>query len=122
MRLGVLVFLGSLVLISPVDQAECLTVQEIVSLKKAGVSEETIQLIIRQENDAKARHEAEIREVEDEKGRRSTVYTTGGDEETRERRLMEQEKEDRSWEMLRNITIEDEHRKDDGKNEETKGK
>ncbi len=122
MRLGVFILLGSLILISPVDQARCLTVQEIVSLKKAGVSDETIQLIIQQENDAKVHHEADVREVEDEKGERSTIYTTGGDDETRERRFMEQEKQDRAWEMLRNTIIDNSDKGNDRENEETKRK
>ncbi len=122
MRLGVFILLGSLILISPVDQARCLTVQEIVSLKKAGVSDETIQLIIQQENDAKVHHEADVREVEDEKGKRSTIYTTGGDDDTRGRRFMEQEKEDRAWEMLRNTIIDNSDKGNDRENEETKRK
>lgn len=90
---------------APVQQGQCLTVEEIAYLKKAGVSDETIQLMIQQENEERRHSRTGIWEVEDERGNRSTIYNVGDDNDTLERRRVEQEKVDRAWEMLRNLII-----------------
>jgi DNA-binding transcriptional MerR regulator len=89
----------------PSDQACCLTADEIAYLKKAGVSEETIRLMIEEENRQRPHSETGVWEVEDEKGRPSTIYRVGGDEGNEERKRAEQEKVEQAWEMLRNLVI-----------------
>ena len=89
----------------PLQQVCCLTAEEIAYLKKAGVSEETIRLMIEQENRRELQSQTGIWEVEDEQGRPSTLYRVGGDEDDVESRRVEQEKVDRAWEMLRNLVI-----------------
>jgi DNA-binding transcriptional MerR regulator len=90
---------------SPLERVYCLTAEEIAYLKKAGVSEETIRLMIEEENRQEQTSQTGIWEVEDEKGRPSTLYRVGGDEDDAERKQVEQEKVDRAWEMLRNLVI-----------------
>ncbi len=87
------------------QQGYCLTAEEIAYLKKAGVSDETIQLMIQQENEEKRHSQTGVWETEDEMGNRSTLYHAGNDEKKRERERIEQEKVDRAWEMLRNLII-----------------
>jgi hypothetical protein len=98
----ILVFI---VLAAPLQQGQCLTPEEIAYLKKAGVSDETIQLMIQEENERGRPSQTGIWEVEDEKGNRSTLYQVGDDEDVYERDRIEQEKVDRAWEMLNNLVI-----------------
>ena len=101
-RMAVALVFLLVVFLQPVH---CLTSEEIAYLKKAGVSDETIQLMIQQESE-RARHaQTGVWDVEDEKGNRSTIYRADGGEQASERRRIEQEKVDRAWEMLRNIII-----------------
>jgi len=94
-----------MLVVAPVHQGQCLTAEEIVYLKKAGVSDKTIQLMIQQENKERLHSQTGIWEVEDEKGNRSTLYNVGNDDDALERKRVEQEKVDRAWEMLRNMII-----------------
>jgi hypothetical protein len=87
------------------QQGLCLTAEEIAYLKKAGVSDKTIQLMIEQENRERLHSETGIWETEDESGNRSTIYNVGDEGESLERERIEQEKVDRAWEMLRNLII-----------------
>jgi hypothetical protein len=98
----ILVFI---VLAAPLQQGQCLTPEEIAYLKKADVSDETIQLMIQEENERGRPSQTGIWEVEDEKGNRSTLYQVGDDEDVYERDRIEQEKVDRAWEMLNNLVI-----------------
>ena len=101
-RMAVALVFLLVVFLQPVH---CLTSEEIAYLKKAGVSDETIQLMIQQESE-RARHaQTGVWDVEDEKGNRSTIYRVDGGEQASERRRIEQEKVDRAWEMLSNIII-----------------
>jgi hypothetical protein len=86
-------------------QGQCLTAEEIVYLKKAGVSEETIQRMIQQESAQGEESQTGIQDVEDERGNQSTIYRVGGGCEDSARQQIEQEKVDRAWEMLRNLVI-----------------
>jgi hypothetical protein len=86
-------------------QGFCLTAEEIAYLKESGVSDETIQLMIRQENERGRPAQTGIWEVEDEKGNRSTLYQVGNGREALERDQAEEEKVNRAWEMLRNLII-----------------
>jgi hypothetical protein len=89
----------------PLRQGRCLTAEEIAYLKKAGVGDETIQLMLQQEAEGKRHPQTGIWEVEDEKGNRSTLYQAGNDDGRRERERIEQEKVDRAWEMLESLII-----------------
>jgi len=98
-------FLIIVLIVAPLQQGLCLTAEEIAYLKKAGVSDETIQLMIQQENEGKRNSRTGVWEVEDEKGDRATLYHAGNDDRSLERERIEQEKVDRAWEMLRNLVI-----------------
>jgi hypothetical protein len=82
-----------------------LTTEQVIQLKKAGVSEKTIQLMLKQEADqraADAYSKIGTREVTDSKGNTTVIYSTGDATVDRE----EQQKVDNAWKMLQNIKIE----------------
>ena len=87
-----------------------LTVEEVVKLKKAGVSDETIQLMIQQETVSKKADDPYknigVRKVTEPDGRSSTVYSTGEiDDRENYDEESEREKREKSWDMLDNIII-----------------
>lgn len=87
-----------------------LTVEEVVKLKKAGVSDETIQLMIQQETVSKKTSDPYknigVRKVTEPDGRSSTVYSTGEiDDRENYEEESEREKREKSWDMLDNIII-----------------
>jgi uncharacterized protein (DUF849 family) len=82
-----------------------LTPQQVINLKKAGVSDQTIQLMIKQEEAAKDPYATMgTKEIKDKDGNTVIIYTTGkndssaADEE-------EAKNVERAWEMLRNLNI-----------------
>ncbi len=87
--------------------AFALTAEEVIKLRKAGVSDETIRLMIEQERADRQDNPADrigVREVKDADGARSVLYSTGkpsapGQNES------EQEKVDRAWKMLQNQNV-----------------
>ena len=84
-----------------------LTSEQIIKLKKAGVSNKTIQMMIEQERDARQENPSDmigVREVKDNAGNVVTVYSTGlptkessGD--------AEEVKVEKAWKMLQNMII-----------------
>ncbi|MDY7032597.1 MAG: hypothetical protein SVY10_11915 [Thermodesulfobacteriota bacterium] len=98
------------------NNVKALTVDEIIKLKKAGVSDETIQMFIQMEQEKK-REEKESShsnskkmgtwEVKNSDGKEVTIYTTGGEESRGEGSPedKEEEKREKAWEMLKNILI-----------------
>ena len=97
-----------------------LTVEEVLQLRNAGVSDETIQLMIEQEMLRESSSDPDrnmgVRRVEEPDGRRSTVYSTGkADDRQEAEEESEWEKRERAWEMLDNVIIDtrDSKRKDD---------
>lgn len=84
-----------------------LTPDQIIKLKKAGVSDKTIQMMIEQEREAKQENPSDligVREVKDREGNVVTIYSTGrsakespGD--------TEEAKADKAWKMLQNMII-----------------
>jgi hypothetical protein len=84
-----------------------LTPDQIIQLRKAGVSDETIQMMLQQERDAKEANPYDqigVREIKDKEGNSITVYSTGrstkagaGDPE--------EENVDKAWKMLQNMII-----------------
>ena len=87
-----------------------LTVEEVIKLKKAGVNDETIQLMIQQEMQREELSDPYknigVRKIKKPDGKSSTIYSTG---ETDDRRdydeESEREKREKAWEMLNNIII-----------------
>ncbi len=90
-----------------------LTVDEIIQLKKAGVSDETIQSLIKSESEERQRQErydpsrtVGSKEIVLPDGRRQIIYYSITDpaEDERKRRE-EQERLDKSWDVLKNVII-----------------
>ena len=91
-------------------QLLALTVEEILQLKQNGVSEETIQMMLQSEMQARSQHDSTagqtmgIQTIVRPGGQSAIVYSTGsGDPVARdpEARL----KEEQAWEMLRHIIV-----------------
>jgi hypothetical protein len=89
-----------------INNAQALTPEQVIALKNAGVSDQTIQLMIRQEQDAAQGNPADFsgrKEIKDRDGKTVIIYSTGrptGNNQTREEKQTE-----RAWEMLNNIII-----------------
>jgi hypothetical protein len=103
-----------------VSSPSALTVEEVIQLKKEGVSDETIQLMIEQEMLRETLSDPDrnmgVRKVEEPDGRGSTVYSTGTADDRQEvEEESEWEKREKAWEMLDNVIIDtrDSKRKDD---------
>lgn len=93
-----------------------LTIDDIIKLKKAGVSDETIQMLINQEQErsleakkpsAESNKTMGTWEVKDPDGRQATIYTTGVGQDPGEEDPgnVEEENRRRAWEMLNNMVI-----------------
>jgi hypothetical protein len=86
-----------------------LTVEEVIQLKKEGVSDETIQLMIQHEMQRERSSEGEtemgVSRVEDPQGRSATVYSTGPPRDRDDCEMSEREKRERAWDMLDNVII-----------------
>jgi hypothetical protein len=92
--------------LSPISFA--LTVEEVIKLKKEGVSDETIQLMIEQEmlgvKLADPYKNMGVQEIKKPDGKSSTIYSTGKSED--EGGFEEEsEREDKAWQMLDNVLI-----------------
>ena len=89
--------------------AFALTVEEVIQLKKEGVSDETIQLMIQHEMQRDRLSEVEtemgVSRVEDPEGRSATVYSTGPPRNRDDWEMSEREKRERAWDMLDNVII-----------------
>ena len=80
-----------------------LTPQQVIDLKKAGVSDKTIQMMIDQEDKAKDPYATMgTKEIKDKDGNTVIIYTTGKSSDPDDD---EAKKVEKAWEMLRNITI-----------------
>ena len=97
---------GLLSLFLSISNAWALTPEQVIALKNAGVSDQTIQLMIRQEQDAAAGNPADFsgrKEIKDKDGKTVIIYSTGrpaGNNQAKEDKQTE-----RAWEMLNNIII-----------------
>lgn len=87
--------------------AWALTPQQVIELKKAGVSDQTIQMMIQQEEAAKSTpNTMGVREVKDKEGNTVILYSTGENTGTNKTTDEEEKKNvDRAWEMLNKIII-----------------
>ena len=87
--------------------AQALTPEQVIQLKKAGVSEETIRIMLEQERAAKAQNPYDqigVREVKDAEGNTSVIYSTGAPT-TPAQGDPEREKVEKAWKMLQNTII-----------------
>lgn len=87
--------------------AVALTAEEVIKLKKAGVSDETIRLMIEQERAGRQTGPSDrigVREVKDADGNASVVYSTGAPAAAAQGDS-EQEKVDKAWKMLQNQNV-----------------
>jgi hypothetical protein len=81
-----------------------LTTEEVIKLKKAGVSDETIRLMIEQERAGGQPNPSDqigVREVKDAEGNTSVIYSTGAPTAPTQGGS-EQEKVEKAWKMLQN--------------------
>lgn len=89
-------------------EAYALTAQEIVLLKRHGVSETTIQMMLASEiaahQAAAAGEDTTIRTIQRPGGGKAIVYSTGS-QRHEAHQAEERRKEDRAWEMLRQIIV-----------------
>ncbi len=86
--------------------AWALTPEQVIALKNAGVSDQTIQLMIRQEQDAVAGNPADFsgrKEIKDKDGKTVIIYSTG--RPAGNNRAEEEMQTKKAWEMLNNIII-----------------
>ena len=84
--------------------AHALTTEEVIKLKKAGVSDETIRLMIEQERAGRQQNPSDqigVREVKDAEGNVSVNYSTGAPAAPTQNQS-EQEKVEKAWKMLQN--------------------
>ena len=89
--------------------AYALTPDQIIRLKKAGVSDQTIQMMLQQEREARQENPADsigVREVKDKDGNVVTVYSTGRPSREGSTGDAEDVKVDKAWKMLQNMIIE----------------
>jgi len=94
-----------------------LTVDEVLTLKKAGVSDKTIQLMIQHEMQREKLSDPYknigVRKIEETDGRSSTIYSTGEIEDRGDyEEESEREKREKAWKMLHNIVIDSRDRAD----------
>lgn len=95
-----------------------LTVEEVIKLKKAGVGDETIQLMIQhemlREKSSDPYKNIGVRKVKEPDGSSATIYSTGeiDDREDYEEES-EREKREKAWDMLHNIVIDSRDREED---------
>jgi hypothetical protein len=96
--------LAAMIAVLGVSWAWALTPDEVIKLKKAGVSEETIRIMLEQERAAKERNPSDqigVREVKDAEGNTSVIYSTGAPAAPSQGGS-EQEKVEKAWKMLQN--------------------
>lgn len=99
-----------LVLLLAASPCQGLTADQVLKLKKAGVSDRTIQLMIEQEREAKESpyDTIGVREIKDKDGKTVVVHSTGRskiDPGEEERKRVE-----KAWDILRNIVVDDRRR------------
>lgn len=75
-----------------------ITPEQIIELKKAGVSDETIQIMLEQEKEG-------TRVINDGQGNVYIIYSTGKSVRKGRADIKEEEKIERAWKMLENIII-----------------
>lgn len=90
-----------------INYSYALTPEQVIQLKKAGVSDETIQIMLKQEKDAKEANPYDkmgVREVKDSDGNTVMIYSTGRST-TKDARTNEDEQVEKAWKMLQHMII-----------------
>jgi len=102
----VVAILGTFCVFFTISNAWALTPEQVISLKNAGVSDQTIQLMIRQEQEALAGSPDDSpgrKEITDKDGKTVIIYSTG--RRTGNNQSMEEKQTEKAWKMLNNIII-----------------
>ena len=102
-RLKIAGFVFVLILLS-CTWVYALTTDEVIKLKKAGVSDETIRIMIEQEKAGGQPNPSDqigVKEVKDSEGNTSVIYSTGAPTAPTQGGS-EQEKVEKAWKMLQN--------------------
>lgn len=88
------------------NEVLALTVDEVIRLKEAGVSDETIQMLIKHPPPGPYKTMGTW-EVKDHDGKEATIYTTGTNEAQgkEDKETIEEENREKAWEMLNNMVI-----------------
>lgn len=88
-----------------IPAAYALTPEQVIALRNAGVSDQTIQMMIRQEQDAAGNPSdlAVRKEIRDKDGKSVIIYSTGRPASTGQ--TAEEKQTERAWEMLKNIMV-----------------
>jgi hypothetical protein len=97
---------GLLCLFLSISNAWALTPEQVIALKNAGVSDQTIQLMIKQEQDAAAGNPADFparKEIKDKDGKAVIIYSTGRSAGNNQEK--EDKQTERAWEMLNKIIV-----------------
>jgi hypothetical protein len=81
-----------------VSSSFALTAEQIIQLKKAGVSDETIQIMLKQEKKFP-------RKIKDDEGNEYIIYSTDVSSLNKKSDSTEDENVRRAWKMLENIII-----------------
>ena len=95
------------VIVSLSNYCYALTPEQVIQLKKAGVSDKTIQMMLQQEKDAREENPYDqmgVREIKDKAGNVITIYSTGRSTKS-ESRDSEDENTEKAWKMLQNMII-----------------
>ena len=88
------------------SKAWALTPEQVISLKNAGVSDQTIQLMIRQEQEAAAGSPDDSpgrKEIRDKDGKAVIIYSTG--RRAGNNRSKEEMQTEKAWEILKGLII-----------------
>ncbi len=97
----IFILIIAIVLFSPFSRSHALTADQVLKLKKAGVSDATIQMMLKQELEGRSNAYDKLgtREVKDESGNTAIVYSTGSSTVDQD----EKEKVENAWKMLQNM-------------------
>lgn len=105
MKKSIFLLAGSFAVLLWPFSASALTSEQVIELKKEGVSEATIQRMIEQEAKEKDPFATMgVKEVKDKDGNTVIIQTIGG-KTSKAADDEEAKKVDNAWEMLRNMTI-----------------
>jgi hypothetical protein len=102
---GIFALLAVTLIWSGASVCQALTPEQVIELKRAGVEDQTIRMMMVQEERAKKRPEGMgVREIKDRDGNAVILYSTGeGNSDAA--RAEEARKVEKAWEMLRHLRI-----------------
>jgi len=103
----IIYLLTGLTMIIVVTAVDALTPEQVIALKKSGVSEETIQTMLKQEEAALSSNPYDrfgTREIRDETGRTVVIYSTGKHQGSAQNDE-ERDKVEKAWKIIENMII-----------------